>query len=986
MNAAIFSLAFDLAGRLVPLGALWLVQSTLLIGAGLLIAQLGRRLGPALESAVLRTTLIAALLCPVLSLALGRFGIEGGKLPLPPGADGLTAVTPRANATTTQPATSSAAPSTSAPPAATHAVGTAAVAPLAQTELPGAQTVATPLDSSARREFQPALRAGTFYALATVIWVIGGAFMLLRLAICHGRIARLRREADLADVIVFENCGAIARALAIDPPEVRVHTGIRSPLLVGLFRPAILLPDVKGLEDLVATREVLVHELAHAERGDCFWHLLSRIATALLWIQPLLWLLARRIEEAAEDVCDNYVIEHARDRRAYAEKLVALAEQLQFSPTESLAGTGVIAFRSALGQRVVRILDASRNLSLRVRGRALAGTTAVLALVTAAASLVGVTDARGAKGEVKLAGPLSIANVKTLLSTKGGETAGVLSPDETLLAFIDWTPGKAGLTVKDVRTGEAHILVPFNEETDEAVHPVWSPDSQSIAYHSIIHPYAEVLRIVSRNGGLPKTLSARGFFAGDWSRDGKFLLGSIGMSGQERLGILEVATGEIRVLASFWPAAEHARFSPDGKFIVFERFVDGNRDVYVTSVDGGKTTRITDSPAEDGTPVFSADGKFVLFSSNRRAGWDLWGVAIENGQPVGSPWPIKYGFGDVAKWTTASGKLAFRIGTSGIGGDLISADVYTVDAPRATKPSGAPRPLAKTGFGRNYVPAWSPDGTRVAYVRMRGVGAYQSALCVQSLADGREELFETGMAKIIRIYWAPDGSQVALAGSGPGGGYGIFLFSFVTRKLAANPLKGALAGNGIGFSADGNAYIFTDSKLKQRMAINLATGESRPISAAQDQARIAANIAAAQHNAATEYCASADESVIAFVETVDAEQRLVVADGSYNNQRIIARAPKPKGTDTVFRWLRLSPDKQKLAYFDRPTGSPPAQFHVAATDGSWNQVVETGTKQCIYAPTWSADSAKLAVTLTEELAGEIGVLENFLPPEKLAAK
>ena len=38
-------------------------------------------------------------------------------------------------------------------------------------------------------------------------------------------------------------------------------------------------------------------------------------------------------------------------------QIVALAEQLQFSPAEALAGTGVIAFRSALGQRVVRILE-----------------------------------------------------------------------------------------------------------------------------------------------------------------------------------------------------------------------------------------------------------------------------------------------------------------------------------------------------------------------------------------------------------------------------------------------------------------------------------------------------------------------------------------------------------------------------------------------------------------------------------------------------
>ena len=51
-----------------------LLQSTLLILAGFLAVRLCGRHKPAVHSAILRVTLIAVLLCPVVSLALGKMG------------------------------------------------------------------------------------------------------------------------------------------------------------------------------------------------------------------------------------------------------------------------------------------------------------------------------------------------------------------------------------------------------------------------------------------------------------------------------------------------------------------------------------------------------------------------------------------------------------------------------------------------------------------------------------------------------------------------------------------------------------------------------------------------------------------------------------------------------------------------------------------------------------------------------------------------
>lgn len=102
-------------------------------------------------------------------------------------------------------------------------------------------------------------------------------------------------------------------------------------------------------------RDVLVHELGHLRRRDCLWHWISQLAVAVFFFQPLLWLLARRMEAAAEEVCDNCVLEAGIDSREYATRLVELAEQ-SHAPLR-IGGIGIVPVRSLLPGRIRRLLD-----------------------------------------------------------------------------------------------------------------------------------------------------------------------------------------------------------------------------------------------------------------------------------------------------------------------------------------------------------------------------------------------------------------------------------------------------------------------------------------------------------------------------------------------------------------------------------------------------------------------------------------------------
>src|SRR5579883_3377019 len=61
----------------LDLVATWLIQSTVLLAAGLLAGRLLRRRGPAIQSAWYRTTLAAVLFCPIASMAMAAMGFSG---------------------------------------------------------------------------------------------------------------------------------------------------------------------------------------------------------------------------------------------------------------------------------------------------------------------------------------------------------------------------------------------------------------------------------------------------------------------------------------------------------------------------------------------------------------------------------------------------------------------------------------------------------------------------------------------------------------------------------------------------------------------------------------------------------------------------------------------------------------------------------------------------------------------------------------------
>ena len=132
-----------------------------------------------------------------------------------------------------------------------------------------------------------------------------------------------------------------------------------SPAVCGLFNPVILLPQTL-VEKLSAgqLRAVLLHELFHLRRKDVWANCAQALLQIVYWWHPLLWLANARIRRVREEAVDDAVMLALRDEaESYAPTLLEVAKLAFIRPQLSLGLVGIMESRSALRQRIERLVD-----------------------------------------------------------------------------------------------------------------------------------------------------------------------------------------------------------------------------------------------------------------------------------------------------------------------------------------------------------------------------------------------------------------------------------------------------------------------------------------------------------------------------------------------------------------------------------------------------------------------------------------------------
>ena len=105
--------------------------------------------------------------------------------------------------------------------------------------------------------------------------------------------------------------------------ELSCNPLIASPMLIGFFRPRIILP-VGEWEDKELSY-IFVHELIHYKQRDMFYKWLIQIVVCVHWFNPFVYLLEKEVNKSCELSCDEKVISVLDDRakREYGDTLIS---------------------------------------------------------------------------------------------------------------------------------------------------------------------------------------------------------------------------------------------------------------------------------------------------------------------------------------------------------------------------------------------------------------------------------------------------------------------------------------------------------------------------------------------------------------------------------------------------------------------------------------------------------------------------------------
>lgn len=200
-----------------------------------------------------------------------------------------------------------------------------------------------------------------------------------------------------------------------------------------------------------------------------------------------------------------------------------------------------------------------------------------------------------------------------------------------------------------IRTSGGGGITKVTDSNSEDFQPSASLDGKMIAYVSM-PPGAEARQIwtVHTNGALPSQL-AEGY-SPQIAPDGQriLFLRPDDESGHAQIWLMNIdGTAETQLTQRRDHAIRHARWSPDGQWIVFasnltdesantasgvNEQVSRNFDIWIMSVDDGRKTRLTYNGSHDDGPTWDRTGKFIYFRSNRSGVWNIWRIEPAMGE------------------------------------------------------------------------------------------------------------------------------------------------------------------------------------------------------------------------------------------------------------------------------------------------------------------------------------------------------------------
>ena len=391
-----------------------------------------------------------------------------------------------------------------------------------------------------------------------------------------------------------------------------------------------------------------------------------------------------------------------------------------------------------------------------------------------------------------------VPSVRRITDFQGLEESPSISPDRRSVAFTANVNGRRQVFVRLVAGGP-----PLQITKDAVDHqlPRWSPDANSILYFLPAEPgdAQGTIWSIPALGGAPRRVIAS-IGGADVNRDGRVACFSL-VDGHIQLLTSALDGSDVRTIArSDAGYHRYPRWSPDGRWIAFQRGDNVRFDIFVVSANGGEPRQLTHDrnimsglawlPDSTGVVYGSSRGYTVPYLSPLR----LWEARLDGTARAITPAEVSYEQPDVhdsGLVAAARMRMRFDLWRFPFGREATDNVRQAVPITRQT--------------GQVLTPTAAPDGDQIAFLSDSGG---HSNLWVTSTRNGdsRQITFEDDAdVSVGAPVWSPAGDSIAFVSS-----KGLTGFEFgvwVVNADGSNLRNIARSGLGMAWSPDGRIAV-----------------------------------------------------------------------------------------------------------------------------------------------------------------------------------
>ena len=201
-----------------------------------------------------------------------------------------------------------------------------------------------------------------WHQYAGLLWAAGVLCFLGWHLFQHLRfLSAVRRwSEDIKDSAILKQFILTKAELGIrDRITIKSCACIKTPMMIGLLHPVVLLPQIDFSQDELPL--ILKHELVHYKRKDLWYKVLTMIASAIHWFNPVVHIMVGSALTLCEISCDEEVLRghDAKGRAQYGEAIIGVIRS--GSAYHTALSTNFYSGTQGMKKRIYAMMDMTKK-------------------------------------------------------------------------------------------------------------------------------------------------------------------------------------------------------------------------------------------------------------------------------------------------------------------------------------------------------------------------------------------------------------------------------------------------------------------------------------------------------------------------------------------------------------------------------------------------------------------------------------------------